>query len=363
MSDCHDAGNGRACSIGVVPFAGQRGQLEQHRRGHRATGRHRVVLHILGSRNERLVIVGRIEEPTDRITKVVKDRVSQRTRGSEVVLLERGFVQRDQSIGKVGVVLEHARLKRPSILPRAAQAAFAIAHAVKQQVGRACAQLRPARLAKGRGRVGERGDHQAVPAGQDLVVARRLRPALARLEQRPTSASQAVRVAAADGPGKDRVTLPVPVVSHAVNGIELGRVRAEHCVYLRLVPGVGRAFFPVRIRIEARGKAAVCGAQLARDELQGLLRHLAVARLTGQLPRMDVDARELRVVVEHLLEVRHEPDRVRGITCEATAQVVVDAARGHRIERPARHCQRPGITVLDVQAEQELDRHGLRELR
>jgi hypothetical protein len=41
---------------------------------------------------------------------------------------------------------------------------------------------------------------------------------------------------------------------------------------------------------------------------------------------------EQRVVVEHFLEVRHEPLRVDGVAVEAAADEVVHAARGHTVE-------------------------------
>ena len=46
-----------------------------------------------------------------------------------------------------------------------------------------------------------------------------------------------------------------------------------------------------------------------------------------------VHADEQRLVVEHLLEVRHEPLAVDGVPGEAAADVVVHAARRHRVER------------------------------
>ena len=47
---------------------------------------------------------------------------------------------------------------------------------------------------------------------------------------------------------------------------------------------------------------------------------------------MGVDPHEQRLVVEHLLEVRHEPLAVDGVASEAAADVVVHAARRHRVE-------------------------------
>ncbi len=41
---------------------------------------------------------------------------------------------------------------------------------------------------------------------------------------------------------------------------------------------------------------------------------------------------QLRVVVQHLLEMRHQPDLVGGIAGEAAAEVVVDAALRHPLQ-------------------------------
>ena len=46
-----------------------------------------------------------------------------------------------------------------------------------------------------------------------------------------------------------------------------------------------------------------------------------------------VDAHQQRLVVEHLLEVRHQPLAVDRVAGEAAADVVVHPAGGHRVER------------------------------
>ena len=99
-------------------------------------------------------------------------------------------------------------------------------------------------------------------------------------------------------------------------------------------------------------------AQLAEHVLDGLLDDLrgsAPRRCTSQ--RVQVRGDEQRVVVEHLLEVRHEPALVDRVAVEAAADEVVHAARGHRVERRA-------STMLELAAaQQELERRGGRELR
>ena len=82
------------------------------------------------------------------------------------------------------------------------------------------------------------------------------------------------------------------------------------------------------------------------------------------LPGVEVDAGEQGVVVEHLLEVGHQPDGVGGVAVEAAADLVVDAAAApsrrsvcsHRLERCA------ALPVRVVAAQEEVERHRLREL-
>ena len=70
---------------------------------------------------------------------------------------------------------------------------------------------------------------------------------------------------------------------------------------------------------------------------------------------MQVGAGEQRVVVEHLLEVGDEPGLVDRVAGEAAADLVVDAAVGHRVERHLHH-------VLRAVRQQQLERRRGREL-
>jgi hypothetical protein len=71
---------------------------------------------------------------------------------------------------------------------------------------------------------------------------------------------------------------------------------------------------------------------------------------------VEVGRHEQRVVVEHLLEVRHEPPLVDRVAVEAAADEVVHAAGGHRVEGLRRHVRFPA-------PEQQLQHRGGRELR
>jgi len=77
---------------------------------------------------------------------------------------------------------------------------------------------------------------------------------------------------------------------------------------------------------------------------------------------MQVDAGQDRVVVEHFLEVGHQPLRIHAVAVETAADVIVDASVRH-----APQCERGGVpcllTPLVAHAEEELQEHGLGKLR
>ena len=77
----------------------------------------------------------------------------------------------------------------------------------------------------------------------------------------------------------------------------------------------------------------------------------------GRLPRPQRAHGDLRLVVEHLLEVGHEPFRVHRVAVEAAAHMVVDAAPCHAAQRLRDHARRldPGLAgeALERRAAQE----------
>ena len=75
-----------------------------------------------------------------------------------------------------------------------------------------------------------------------------------------------------------------------------------------------------------------------------------------------VDREELGVVFEHLLVVRDPPLTCRRVAEEATFNVVVHAAGGHRAERPVEHRRDLGVPETAVLVEKEPEQLGLREL-
>ena len=125
-------------------------------------------------------------------------------------------------------------------------------------------------------------------------------------------------------------------------------VGAEYLAHLVDRPRVKQAFVAVTVlvgRVGILGRIEPAGgmAQLAQHVLDGLLDDLLPTCLAEDEVRVEVDADQQRLVVEHLLEVGHEPFLVDRVAGEATADMVVHATAGHRVER--RRDDRLGVVL------------------
>ncbi|MEX2210501.1 MAG: hypothetical protein WD689_01875 [Gaiellaceae bacterium] len=125
---------------------------------------------------------------------------------------------------------------------------------------------------------------------------------------------------------------------------------------LLLGPCESQPFDAFGVRVLRGGKAAAVDSELPQHVVERLLRDLAVARGPEHQPAVEVRGREQRVVVEHLLEVGHEPACVDRVAVEAAPEQVVHAAQGHPVER--RRGQLPFPPP-----QKELERRRGRELR
>ena len=96
--------------------------------------------------------------------------------------------------------------------------------------------------------------------------------------------------------------------------------------------------------------------------VQGPFGHLAQVPVSGDLKGVQVDPREQRVVVQHLLEVWHQPAGVHRVSMETTPQLVVHAPAGHLAERVSDHAQGVVVSGSGMESQNQLEGHGLREL-
>ena len=133
-------------------------------------------------------------------------------------------------------------------------------------------------------------------------------------------------------------------------------------------PHVEQALVAVAVlvgRVGVLGRVEPAGgmAQVAQHVLDRLVDDLLPAFLAEDEVGVEVDADQQRLVVEHLLEVGHQPLLVDRVAGEAAADVVVHAAAGHRVERRGddRAARRPAGAHVGPQ--HQVEAHRRRELR
>ena len=234
------------------------------------------------------------------------------------------------------MVLEHRAQPRLAAVVGAQQPAVLVAHAGDEEVGAGDRRLAIDVVVEGRGGVGERGDHERVPARQPLVVEPRPHALGARLVE-PLAQLVAVRRVGRRA-DRDVRALEVALLGHPEVLDRLGaELVAERLADLGRRPDVELALHALGVRVERGGERALLLAQLGERPVERLAADAREALLAGDLPGVQVGAGEQRVVVEHLLEVRHEPDAVDRVAGEAAADLVVHAAGGHPAQRVQRH--------------------------
>ena len=72
---------------------------------------------------------------------------------------------------------------------------------------------------------------------------------------------------------------------------------------------------------------------------------------------MQVHAQQQGVVVEHLLEMRHDPGVVNGVASKAARQLVIHAPARHRFQSLLGHQKGLGASGSRGFAQQELEHH------
>ena len=166
----------------------------------------------------------------------------------------------------------------------------------------------------------------------------------ARALHAPRTARRGDRARAASSSGdpagghaaQDGVALPVAARRHVIGALERGRGVAQQRVHLGLGPDVEAAFLALAVGVLGGGERGTAGHALrghvARHPADGLRRARGIQRVGPMRVRQRQQFQQLRVVVQHLLEMRHQPDRVGRIAGIAAAEMVVDAALRHPLQ-------------------------------
>ena len=205
----------------------------------------------------------------------------------------------------VGVVLEVAGALGLAGPERAVQAAV-VRERAEQELAECAGGLEVVGAVEPPRRLGQRREGEPVPGRDRLVVAQRLRAALADLEQ-PRALLVAQVTADDRAPVLER---PQQLLAHAF----LGRPRERE------------PFHALGVSVLRGGEAAVDEPQLAEHVVERLLGHPPVALLARGRPGVEIRRGEECVVVQHLLEVRDQPVPVDGVPVEAATDEVVHPA-------------------------------------
>ena len=100
---------------------------------------------------------------------------------------------------------------------------------------------------------------------------------------------------------------------------------------------IRRVFGRHAVGVFRREEAPLRVGHLAHHVLERVFRHLGKEPIGGQLIRLEARQRDLRLVVQHLLEMRHPPVGVDRIAVKTAADVVAHAAERHRLQRLRHH--------------------------
>src|SRR5882724_1066676 len=118
------------------------------------------------------------------------------------------------------------------------------------------------------------------------------------------------------------------------------------------------SFDTFRIGILRRIKPSCRVGHFAHDVIQDSFRDRSSRIVAAHLVIMKIETRQQSIVVQHLLEVRHEPARVGGITMKTATQLIVDAPLSHLLTCMADYFQSLLIAGAVKSMEQKLKSHG-----
>ncbi len=128
-------------------------------------------------------------------------------------------------------------------------------------------------------------------------------------------------------------------------------------------PDVELAFLPFAVGVLGGVEPAFGAGHLPDDVVQRFGDDAAIGFVAERAEGVEVDAGELGIVVEHLLEVGDQPDGVDRVAVKAAADLVVHPAGGHLVEGKPEHLRGAVVARPPVGSGQKLQRRRLGKLR
>ena len=160
-----------------------------------------------------------------------------------------------------------------------------------------------------------------------------------------------------------------PVVVRGEGGVgPQGLLKLGHSPHVVGPLRTARAVLPRGVGVLGRVESPALPRHVAQDVVQGRPREPSGKLAHGGPAGVQRAGGDLRLVVEHLLEMGDEPFRIDGVAVETAADMVVDPAAGHRPDRPGDHPRgldaRLACEPLDCRAaKEEREVRGTGELR
>ena len=155
------------------------------------------------------------------------------------------------------------------------------------------------------------------------------------------------------------ISLRADVVVRVEQG---GGVFSENAGDLAVAPQIEPAFLPVTVRIFGRIESAFGAGHIAQNVGKRFFGDAAEERVARDLVSAEIQGRKLGVVVEHLLEMRHQPGFIDRVPVKSSAHMVIDSAVCHFPKRQEGRVANGYITGRAVTPEEEFNRRVGRKL-
>ena len=122
-------------------------------------------------------------------------------------------------------------------------------------------------------------------------------------------------------------------------------IGAQEISDLVALPDVVATFLAVGIGIERAPEGAARRGHLAADPAGACIRGAPNAGSSSSAAAPGIERQQLRVVVQHLFEMRNLPAFIDAVAEKTAAEMIAESSLGHARKREARHASR-GICIV-----------------
>ena len=182
------------------------------------------------------------------------------------------------------------------------------------------------------------GHHHPIPARENVVIPLRLHPLLSCCKQLHPGRPQQIlhfllrvrRKLHPTEPIQHVLAFKIAALRHRIVPAELlSHFSPQHCGNLSRLPDEVASLMPIAVGILRSKERAVRMREFTTDVLQRLFHNFTKPVLFRETPSIEIDPHQLRVVVEHLLEMGNQPLAVHRVAVKPAAEMIVDPSGRH----------------------------------